>query len=92
MLHKRAVWVFCGNRSSFPSAVFVDLDIAEEWIGSYALSGMLTQYPLNESVYDWAINKRVFEPSSPQHLKPEFIERFSSAALEHYHYENGLRI
>ncbi len=86
------IWVFCGEKSQFPSGVFNDLSLAQAWIASNSLSGTLTQYPVNEGVYDWAIRNEYFRPSSPQQLAPAFIGRFSSAALEHHHYQDGHRV
>ena len=85
------IWVFNGVRSNFPSALFYELNDAERWIQQNNLTGILTKYPVDISVYDWAINKRYFQPNNSNHLTPDFIGRFSSAYLEHYHYENGKR-
>ena len=51
----RGIWVFVADGASLPSAVFDEEGLDREWIGQHALSGVLTQYPLNVSVYDWAI-------------------------------------
>ena len=48
-------WVFQGEKSTFPSAVFSDQETAEVWIAKSKVSGILTGYPLDECVYDWAI-------------------------------------
>jgi hypothetical protein len=87
-----SVWVFNGtNRDfGFPAGVFLELEIAEEWIRKHSLSGTLTRYPVNTGVYEWAIEKGYFRPKRENQTTPDFIARFSSGAQEHYHYENGL--
>lgn len=83
-----AVWVFNGD-GSFPSAVFSELEIAEEWIRRNAVSGTLTQYPLNIGIYEWTIANGFIKPKREAQTIPSFIAGFSSAYQEHYHYENG---
>ena len=84
------VWIFNGNNSNFPSGVFTNRELAEIWISTNNLSGILTLYPLDQGVYDWAIPNGLFQPKKEIENKPEFIQRFSSASQEHYHYENGI--
>jgi len=69
--------------------VFTRRDLAEEWIQKHGLSGTLTAYPLDVGVYEWALNKGTFKPKRDDQQSAEFIQRFSSASQEHYHYENG---
>jgi len=87
----RSVWVFNGARSQFPSGIFSSVANAETWIRSKALTGTLTQYPIDISAYEWALNNRYFTPRKPEQESAEFIGRFSDASQEHYHYENGER-
>ncbi len=84
-----SVWVFNGSNSKFPSGIFTEKEIAETWIKKYRLSGILTRYPLDEGVYDWAISNGSFSIKKGEETTPEFIQKFSSASQEHYHYENG---
>jgi hypothetical protein len=84
-----AVWVFNGEGSPFPAAVFSSRDKAEAWIAEHALSGCLTKYPLDVAVYDWVISQGLWSPREPYQREPAFIQRFSSAYQEHYHYEAG---
>jgi hypothetical protein len=84
-----SIWAFNGNNSKFPSGIFTEKEIAETWIKKYRLSGILTHYPLDEGVYNWAIFNGSFSVKNEEETKPEFIQRFSSASQEHYHYENG---
>ena len=82
-------WVFCGTKAAFPSAVFQTKEDAESWIQVNRLNGTLTQYPVGISVYDWAVQEGLFKPKKEEHSLPSFIQSFSSASQEHYHYEDG---
>jgi hypothetical protein len=83
------VWVFNGNKGNFPGGVFSKKEIADAWIGKYRLSGTLTKYPVDEGVYDWSLANGSFKIKKEDQTKPEFIQRFSSASQEHYHYIDG---
>lgn len=85
-----SVWVFSGVGGTFPAAVFSDRAKANAWVARHRLSGVLTAYPVDEPIYDWAIARGVFEPKRPDQSQAQFIQRFSSASLEHDHYEDGL--
>ncbi|MBF9263997.1 DUF7710 domain-containing protein [Paracidovorax cattleyae] len=86
---KETIWIFNGENSNFPSAVFSRIELAEEWIAKYKLNGVLTSYPIDQSVYDWAIINGYFIPKNEKEISPQFIGKFSSASQEHIHYENG---
>jgi len=85
----KGVYVFNYINDYFghPCAVFDQLNIAVCWICKNKVSGMLTRYPMNVSIYDWAIANHFFVPKRPDQFQPEFIGRFTSAYLEHYHFE-----
>ena len=83
-----SVWVFNGG-GDFPAAVFTARDREEAWIAQHRLTGVLTKYPLDIGVYDWAIGCGVFKPKRPDQTGPAFVGRFSSASQEHYHYIGG---
>ena len=85
-----AVWVFNGAGGNFPSAVFTTRERAEEWIVKHRLTGCITKYPLDIGIYEWAIEAGTFKAKRPDQSEPQFIGRFSSAYLEHYHYEDGM--
>lgn len=85
----RSVWVFIGHGGTFPAAVFSDQAKADAWIARHRLSGTLTAYPVDEPIYEWAIERGFFEPKRPDQSQARFIQRFSSASLEHFHYEDG---
>jgi hypothetical protein len=84
-----SVWIFVAQGSNLPSGAFETQSLAEQWIERHSLSGLLTEYPLNVGVYDWAIGKALFDPKYPSQRDPKFIGRFSSAYLNHFHYEDG---
>ena len=83
----RYVWIFVGKNASFPSGVFTSKVNAQEWIIQNRLEGVLTRYPVDIPVYDWAIKRGTFSPRKDKHHYSEFIASFSSASQEHYHYE-----
>ncbi|MFL5241941.1 MAG: hypothetical protein ACJ8FY_07520 [Gemmataceae bacterium] len=84
-----AVWVFNGEGGIFPAAVFSSRQKAEEWIARCKLSGCLTKYPMDNAVYDWVIAQGYWSPKEAHQREAKFIQSFSSAHLEHYHYEAG---
>jgi len=84
-----SVWVFVGEGANFPSGVFDSREAAGNWIVANELSGSLTEYPLNTSVYDWAIANDLWQPKRDDQKSAKFIQRFSSAHLAHFHYEHG---
>lgn len=90
MIDFNEVWIFNGSNSRFPSGVFLSKSLAKEWIQYNKLTGVLTLYPVNISVYDWAIKNGLFVPSSEEQKTPEFVQKFSSGSQEHYHFENGV--
>ncbi len=85
------IWIFKGENSHFSSAVFTEQKDAETWIANNLLSGILTKYPIDISVYDWAIQMKYFSPKKDHEFSNEFIQKFSSAAQEHYHFSNGVK-
>lgn len=85
----KEVWVFNGAEGRFPSAIFENKDDAEEWVKKYALTGVLTKYPVGVSVYEWAVENGHFRVKNEKEGSSLFIQKFSSAAQEHIHFENG---
>ncbi|AUD01004.1 DUF7710 domain-containing protein [Spirosoma pollinicola] len=83
------IWVFHGEGGRFSSGVFSSKAKAEYWISQHQLSGMLTLYPLDTGVYDWSLEKGYFEAEKEADPKATFIQRFTTASQEHYHYEDG---
>ena len=83
------VWVFLGERAIHPAAVFSSREKAEVWIAAHGLDGILTLYPVDEPIYEWAIARGIFRPKQPYQFEAKFIQRFSSASQDYYHYELG---
>lgn len=90
MLPDPAVWVFNGVRANFPSGVFTTLENADAWIARHALTGILTAYPLDQGVHEWAVARGIFR--ADKQLDAAAIGRFTSAVQDHYHYEDGVRV
>ena len=86
------IWVFQGSGSRNVSACFSGKENAERWIRQYALSGLLTAYPIDQPVYDWAVQSQIIRPTKDEQQTAQFIQNFSSAHLEHYHYEAGKEV
>jgi hypothetical protein len=81
------VWVFHGAGGRFTSGVFSSQSQAEDFINRYRLTRTLTKYPVGISAYDWAIQEKFFQPKKPEQYEAGFIQRFTTASQEHYHYD-----
>jgi len=82
------MWILnCGGR--FPCGVFETREQAEIIISKYKLDATLTKYPLNEIVFDWAIDNGYFTVKSDRQKTKSFIGSFTTAFQEHYHYNDG---
>jgi hypothetical protein len=90
-----SVWIFNKNNAAFSGGVFSELNLAESWIKENSLTGILTKYPLDQGVFDWAIKNDMHnikaEKVAEKSKQPNFVGGFTSASQEHYHYENGIR-
>jgi hypothetical protein len=71
----------------FASGVFSSREKAEEWINKHQLTGVLTNYPLDTGVYEWALENDSFKVNREEKTQAKFIQHFSSASQEHYHYD-----
>ncbi|WP_433900162.1 DUF7710 domain-containing protein [Sphingobacterium puteale] len=85
------VWVFHGEGGRFSSGVFTSIEKAEIWIARHKLSGVLTAYPIDEGLYDWALFNDFFNVKKQAQMEANFIQQFTFASQDHYHYENGTR-
>jgi len=83
------LWVFHGEGAKFAVSVYDTVDEAERNILENGMSGVLTAYPKNETVYEYCVRKGLFKPKSEKTGK--LIQRFTSAYLDHFHFENGER-
>lgn len=95
MIPTNNIWVFIGENGRFPSASFTVLSDAEAWVKKYKLTGMLSAMPLNQGLFDWAVENDALnmkqEKLEEKTKDPQFIATCTTASLEHYHYEDGIR-
>lgn len=91
MTNTLSVWVFHGAGSQFTSGVFSSMGTATEWIEKHGLTGALTKYPVDVGVYDWANKNGLFTVKKDHETSTKFIQRFTTASQEHYHFEDGKR-
>lgn len=92
MNNPKSVWLFQGEQARFASAVFSDRAKATAWIASNDASGILTEYPMDISVYDWAVENEFFVPKKEHHQTSAFKQNFTSASQAHYHFKNGVEV
>ncbi|SCL38098.1 hypothetical protein GA0070624_6096 [Micromonospora rhizosphaerae] len=82
------VWVFHGEGARFASGVFASRADGLDWVAQHRLTGILSEYPLGEGCYDWALARGRFRPSKPHHGKPGHVAEFSPS-LDHVHVTDG---
>ncbi|MBQ4864236.1 hypothetical protein J8L98_21330 [Pseudoalteromonas sp. MMG013] len=91
-----SVWVFNRNNANFSGGIFSQLNLAEAWIIQNELTGILTKYPLDQGVLDWAVANDMHsikpEKLAEKSKQPNFVGGFTTARQEHYHYENGQKV
>lgn len=85
------MYVFIGEGASFPAGIFTTLEKAEEWIRTHSLSGILSKYPVDKGLYDWAIQEDLFKVKNDYQKDSKFIQRFTCASSDHFHFEEGKR-
>lgn len=85
-----SIWVFNGKRNGFAGGVFTDVELAKQWIEKHKLTGVLTLYPVNVGVYDWAIENGLFKVKKEHDKATEFIGGFTTASQKHHHFEDGI--
>lgn len=80
------LWIIqsCENQNII--GCFTEKQAAEKHIHQHQLKCTLTQYPIDISVYDWAIAHQYWTPKSDLQKSSKFKERFNSAYLDHDHY------
>lgn len=86
-LQNNFVWLFNSNLRvglELPSGVFLTKENAQKWIDELGLKGLLTPYPIDISVYDWAIQNQFFTPQVSEHYSPAFIASFISNYYRQY--------
>ena len=91
----KTIWVFNGSGDRAPGGVFEELEDAENWIAKNFLSGMLTEYPVNIGVLDWAIEEYLVNMNTEKLMEkrqdPRFVGSFTTASMNHFHYDDGKR-
>jgi hypothetical protein len=89
---ERTVWIFLSDSDSgrWPSGVFSSREAAIRWISEHRLTGMITEYPVDVGVYDWAVASGSFRPDKTKHSSSEFIGGFTTAAQVHEHFSDGI--
>ena len=75
-----------------PSGLFSTQIGAEKWISDNRLTGVLTEFPVDIGVLDWAIRFAGFSPPPEKRSSPAYVGRFTSGAVVHFHFEGGVRI
>lgn len=90
----KSIWVFHAAGARFSGGVFDDLSIAKAWILQNRLTGVLTAYPLNEGCFEWAVRMKCVgmkaEKLDVKKTDPGFVGGFTTAAQEHFHFEDGV--
>ena len=89
---KGTVFVFNADQACFVSAIFSSFELALDWIRNNYVTGVLTEYPLDQSCYDWALQKKYFQIKSPIDYSPIFIGRFVSVHQKFWRFLNGEQI
>lgn len=86
-----SAWVFLGESARWPSGVFTSREAAVQWIAGHRLTGMLTEYPVDAGVYDWAVETGNVPSRQAQHSEPDFIAGFTTALQSHAHFTDGVQ-
>ena len=84
-----------GEGGCFPAAAFTKFEDADAWVAKHRLTGMLSVMPLNQGLFDWAVENDVLN-LKPEKLEikskdPSFIVNCATASLDHYHYKKGIK-
>ena len=87
---KEHVYIFHGTNAQFAASVYSSFELAELDIKLKKMSGLLSIYPLNETIYDYCVRKELFDAKDK--TTGAFIQNFTSAYLEHHHYKHGNRL
>ena len=88
-MEQEYVYVFMGENSIVPSGIYKTYNKANEWIEKNSLSGGLHKLPIDISLYDWATKQDYFTPKTESQSGPKFIQTFSCASVDHWHFEDG---
>ena len=80
------IWLIQSSENLNVIGCFMRKHEAETYIFENNLKCMLTKYPINMSVYDWAIQNNFWQPKNDLQKNSKFRAKFNSAYLEHDHY------
>ena len=81
-----------GEGARMPSGLFSAQTSAEVWILHNRLTGVLTEFPVDIGVLDWAIRFAEFDPPVEKRASPAYVGRFTSGAVTHFRFEDGVRV
>lgn len=87
-MKEKETFVFVGEGSDFPLGIFTALENAKEYMEKYSLSGTVNQFPINIGIMIGGIEEDLFKVKNEYQKGPKFIERFSYASIEHFHFKN----
>lgn len=88
-MKKSSVFLFQADNATYTSAVFSSYKLAQTWVYENSLSGVIMEYPLDISSYDWSISKNYFKVKSAIDKSPIFIGSFVSAYQLQWHFKHG---
>ena len=88
-MKKSSVFLFQAENATYTSAVFSSYKLAQTWVHENSLSGVIMEYPLDISSYDWSISKNYFKVKSPIDQSPVFIGSFVSTYQLQWHFQHG---
>lgn len=77
------VWVF--QCKSAEAGVFTEFRLAALWARQHKVSGLLTRFPLNQGIYDWAVENDYLTEKQIGHGR----EGLYLGTFKHFHFENG---
>lgn len=80
------IWIIESPKNRNIIGCFMEKEDAEKYIDLHQLECILTHYPIDISVYDWVIGKQFWQPKNEVQKTGKFIANFSSAYLEHEHF------
>jgi hypothetical protein len=88
----KTVYLFNGSHQRFPSGVFSSKEEAEQLIRQHALTGLLTEYPLDVLPYELAVEMGIVNFTKSWQTSPAYIEGFSNVGRihGHWHYTAGV--
>ena len=87
---ERLVWVFHSDdvKNQFPTGVWSDRRLAEEWIRKVGATGILSAYVLNESAYDSNVRLGLLDVEKQGRRDIGFMRQFTTA-VDHVHFDSA---